>query len=287
MNAQSPKSLLSSPIRFTCQTYAWIQCGDKYNGKIDHMAKIASQAGFEGLEPINLQLGPYWDAALLRDTMDKFNLKLSSLTLACEWLQPQETDAERKEADRLIELARACGPDTVVMLVQMPGADRQNLAERQRNLMFNINNVAKRVADKGLIATYHPNSPDGSVWRVREDYDKLLPMLDSKFIKWTPDVGHIAKGGMDPVQLVRQYRELVNHFHFKDMDTSGEWALMGEGSIDFKTIVQDMVDTGYDGWIVFEDECEASIDDPDGVTLKDGVFIRDTVRSWLKSPQLV
>lgn len=275
----------TAPIRFTCQTYAWIQSGDRYHGQIDHMAKIASQSGFEGLEPINLHLGKYWDAALLKDTLDGLNLKLSSLTLVCDWLNPQETEAERQEADRLMDLACAFGPETLFMPVQMPGKDRSNLAERQKNLMLNINAIAKRAADRGLTCSYHPNSPDGSIWRTREDYDKLLPMLDEKVIKWTPDLGHIAKGGMDPVALIREYRSLVNHFHFKDMDSHGEWALMGEGIIDFETVVRDMVDTGYKGWIVFEDECEDSIENPDRVTLQDGIFIRETVRNWLKTPQ--
>ncbi len=268
-------------IRFTCETYAWIQCGDRYIGKIDHMAEIASRSGFEGIEPMNLQMGPFWDAGLLRETMARYNLKFSSIALVCDWLHPQETEAERIEADRTIDLCLAMGPDTVLMPVQMPGKDRSNLAERQKNLILNVNAVARRAAERGLTCSYHPNSPDGSIWRIREDYDKLLPMLDSEVLKWTPDVGHIAKGGMDPVALVREYRSLVNHFHFKDMDKHGEWALMGEGIIDFETIVKDMMATEYKGWIVFEDECEESIENPDGVTLKDGIYIRDTVRKWL------
>jgi len=272
----------NSPIRFTCQTYAWIQSGDRYHGKIDHMAEIAAKSGFEGLEPINLHLGKFWDASLLKDTLAENRLTLSSLTLVCDWLHPQETAEERREADRLMDLACAFGQETLFMPVQMPGKDRSNLAERQKNLMLNINAIGKRAADRGLTCSYHPNSPDGSIWRTREDYDKLLPQLDSKVIQWTPDVGHIAKGGMDPVKLIREYRSLVNHFHFKDMDDQGEWAQMGEGVIDFETLVKDLVDTRFQGWIVFEDECEESIENPDGVTLKDGDYIRDTVRAWLR-----
>lgn len=275
----------TTPIRFTCQTYAWIQCGDRYHGRIDHMAEIAGKAGFEGLEPINLHLGKFWDPVLLKETLDQNNLTLSSLTLACDWRNPQETDAERKEADRLMDLACAFGPETLFMPVQIPGEDRSNLAERQKNLIACVNAVARRAADRGLKCSYHPNSPDGSIWRTREDYDKLLPQLDSRVIQWTPDVGHIAKGGMDPVALIREYRSLVNHFHFKDMDAHGEWALMGAGIIDFKTLVRDLVETRYQGWIVFEDECEESIENPDGITLQDGVYIRETVRPWLKAPQ--
>lgn len=274
-----------SSIKFGQQTYAWIMCGDKYMGKIDHMAKIASQAGYEGLEPINLQLGENYDPKKLRDSIYKHGIVMPSITLVCDWLNPKETEAEKIEADKLINIA-AQFEDCMLMPVQMPQKDRNNLSERQKNLMSCVNEIAKRAADKGLKCTYHPNSPEGSIWRTREDYDKLLPMLDTKYIKWTPDVGHIAKGGMDPVQLMREYRSLINHVHFKDMNKAGEWTMTGEGDIDYETVVKDLVKANFDGWVIFEDECDRAVEDPDGVAIDDGKYIQNVVKAWIKEPVL-
>jgi inosose dehydratase len=268
-------------IRFTCETYAWIMCGDKYIGKIDHMADTAAKSGFEGIEPMNLQLGPYWDPRMLRDTLDARGLKLSSVAFVCDWLNPGETEAERREADKMMDLIRTFPYEILLMPVQMPQKDRENLDVRQKNFVACVNDLARRAAERGIKSSYHPNSPEGSIFRTREDYDKLLPKLDVQALGWTPDVGHIAKGGMDPVGMIREYRELVNHIHFKDMFPDGEWAQTGEGSIDFKTVIDDLVKTDFEGWVVFEDECDAAIGDPDGVTLKDGDYIRDVVKSWI------
>lgn len=268
-------------IRFTCETYAWIMCGDRYIGKIDHMADTAAKSGFEGLEPMNLQLGPYWDPKLLKDTLDARGLRLSSVAFVCDWLSPKETEAERREADRMMDLIRTFPYEILLMPVQMPQKNRDNLDVRQKNFVACVNDLARRAAERGIKASYHPNSPEGSIFRTREDYDKLLPRLDRQALGWTPDVGHIAKGGMDPVRLIREYRGLVNHIHFKDMFPSGEWAQTGEGDIDFKTVIDDLVKTDFEGWVVFEDECDAAVDDPDGVTLKDGDYIRDVVKSWI------
>jgi inosose dehydratase len=274
-------------IRFTCETYAWIMCGDKYIGKIDHMADTAAAAGFQGIEPMNLQLGPYWDPAKLRDAMDSRGIRLSSVALVCDWLGNGETDAERAEADKMMDLIKSFPYDVLLMPVQMPQKDRENLEVRHRNFITCVNALARRAADRGIVSSYHPNSPEGSIFRTRDDYDKLLPQLDSSVLGWTPDVGHIAKGGMDPVGLIREYRGLVNHIHFKDMFADGTWAQTGEGDIDFKTVIEDLVKTDFNGWVVFEDECDAAIGDPDGVTLKDGVYIRDTVKSWIPGGVLV
>ncbi len=56
--------------------------------------------------------------------------------------------------------------------------------------------------------------------------------LDPDCLGYTPDSGHIAKGGMDPLAIIRKYRSQVVHVHFKDMNTAGRWEPMGAGSID-------------------------------------------------------
>lgn len=273
-------------IRFTCETYAWIMCGDKYIGKIDHMADIAAQAGFQGLEPMNLQLGPFWDHVKLKDALDARGIRLSSVAFVRDWLGDGESEDEKREADRMMDLIQSFPYEVLFMPVQMPQKDRSDLEGRQKNFITCVNGLARRAADRGITCSYHPNSPEGSIFRVREDYDKLLPLLDRQAIGWTPDVGHLAKGGMDPVAIIREYRELVNHIHFKDMHPDGSWAQTGEGSLDFRTIIEDLVKTDFNGWVVFEDECDEAIDDPDGVTLKDGVYIRDTVKSWIPAEAL-
>ncbi len=273
-------------IRFTCETYAWIMCGDKYIGKIDHMADIAAQAGFQGLEPMNLQLGPFWDHGKLKDALDARGIRLSSVAFVRDWLGDGESEDEKREADRMMDLIQSFPYEVLFMPVQMPQQDRSDLEARQRNFITCVNGLARRAADRGITCSYHPNSPEGSIFRVREDYDKLLPLLDRQAIGWTPDVGHLAKGGMDPVTIIREYRDLVNHIHFKDMFPDGRWAQTGEGSLDFRTIIDDLVKTDFNGWVVFEDECDEAIDDPDGVTLKDGVYIRDTVKSWIPAEAL-
>jgi inosose dehydratase len=85
---------------------------------------------------------------------------------------------------------------------------------------------------------------------------------------------------MDPVQLLREYRSLINHVHYKDMREDGSWAVTGQGIIDFETITKDLATTGYEGWIICEDEVDDCIDDPDGIALEDGKFIQSVMKGW-------
>ena len=86
---------------------------------------------------------------------------------------------------------------------------------------------------------------------------------------------------MDPLSIVKQYHELVNCIHYKDMNADGTWAAMGEGIIDFVGTTKYLKSIGFDGWIVVEDECDRAITHPDEVALQDGIYNRNVLQPLL------
>ncbi len=165
-------------------------------------------------------------------------------------------------------------PGAVLNTVQIP-TGRHNLAERQKNLVNIVNRVSARAAEKGVPCSYHPNSPHSSIIRTAEDYKIVLESLDSSVTGWTPDVGHIINGGMDPLEKMKEYQSLINHVHFKDWDGNPEFALMGKGKVDLLSVTQWLKDINYKGWIICEDEGSEALEDPDFVTLHDGKWIQE------------
>ena len=267
-------------IKVACETYTWQMPGESYKGKLDHIMGIVSKAGFAGIEPETSFFGDLSDPIKMKDTLAKHNLEFAVLVHVEDWRNPKETEAERTRAQQWINYL-AHFPETIYLPVQMPGKDRNDLIERQKNLLSCVNALSERASDKGITCSYHPNSPMGSVFRTEEDYEILLNGLNAKYIGYTPDVGHIAKAGMDPLTIIKRYRELVNLVHYKDMYADGRWAQTGEGVIQFKEITSYLIDTNYEGWIVMEDEADQAMTDPDGVTVKDGVFINAKIKPLL------
>ena len=261
-----------SKIKIACETYTWEMPVESYKGKLDHIMSVIQRAGFVGIEPETSFFGDLSDPIKMKDTLQKYELELAVLCHVEDWRHQQETEEERANADKWMDFL-AHFPDTIYLPVQMPGADRSHLKERQLNLLSCVNAIAERAHDKGITCSYHPNSPEGSVFRTEEDYKVLLNGLKSDWIGYCPDVGHIAKVDMDPLNIMKKYRSLINLVHYKDMYADGRWAETGKGSIDFKEITQYLIDTDYEGWIIMEDECDAAIEDPDGVTLEDGIYI--------------
>jgi inosose dehydratase len=261
-------------FRFGAEVYTWFMKGDGavHANRLDHMIQIAAQAGFCGIEPIHFWMGDLADPIRLAESLSAHGMELAALALIQEWNHGGETDQERSEADRAIELLTRF-PRAVLCAVQKP-TSRGDLTERRRRLVRNLNSVARRAADRGIRCSFHPNSPASSIARTREDYEVLLGGIDREVIGWTPDVGHIINGGMDPLALMQEYSSLINHVHFKDWDGMPEFALMGEGKVDFVSITRWLRDSGYAGWIICEDEGHAAVDDPDGVMLQNGKWVQ-------------
>lgn len=264
-------------IKIGCETYTWQMPGEQYKGKLEHIMEVCSKAGFAGIEPESSFLQHLSDPILMQESLDRFNLEFAVHCVVEDWLDSKETEAERQRADYWIEYLSHF-PDTILLLVQMPQQNRDQLQERQNNCIACVNDFARRAADRGIVCSKHPNSPMGSVFRVVEDYEMMMNGLDLDAIGYCPDVGHIAKGGMDPMEIMKTYREATNLVHYKDMFVDGRWAATGEGMIDFNAITNYLVNTNFNGWIIMEDECDEAITDPDAVTMRDGQYIDRVIR---------
>ena len=265
----------SAAFRFGAEVYTWFM---KENGRananrLDHMIQIVARAGFRGIEPMHFWMGDLADPARLANTLSAHSIELAGISLVLDWNHEGETDQERKEADATIQLLTHF-PAAALGLVQMP-TSRAELTERRKRLVRHVNSVARRAAERGITCSFHPNSPDSSIARTREDYEVLLDGLDRSAVGWTPDVGHIINGGMDPLSVMKEYAALINHVHYKDWNGKPEFCLMGEGKVDFVGITRWLRDRGYGGWIICEDEGAEAVDDPDGVTLRDGEWIQN------------
>jgi len=261
-------------ISFGCQTYTWQMNYERYKDSLTAILDVVQQAGFLGVEAEVCMLGDYYDdSEKLLNALQERKLQLAALTLAEPWLGMEETAEERENADRLIRYLQHF-PEAKLILVQLPGEDRKDLAFRQQTAISCANAVSKRAFEAGITAAYHPNSPSGSVFRTEEDYRVLFAGIDDRYLGYCPDSGHIARGGMDPLKVFREQLSRIKHVHFKDYDKiSGDWKTMGQGSIPHPDIVSLLEASDYQGWIMVEEESSFAEIHPDEATRDNGKYV--------------
>ena len=272
-------------IKFGSEVYTWFMdgYGEGNKNKLPHMMKVIKESGFAGIEPMVLEpYDTYWlgdckDPAKLKDALDEAGVELAALALICKWDGLEETESERACADWSIETLKLF-PGAALGTVPLPGG-RHDLQQRRLNLVNNVNRVSQRAADAGLKCSFHPNSPPASIVRTQDDYDVVINSLNPDVTGWTPDVGHIIRGGMDVIATMTKWGHLVNHIHYKDFSGNGPepWAQMGTGKLDFHRITEWLTLRNYEGWIICEDECHDAIGDPDGVTRQNGKWCEENL----------
>ncbi|WP_375386912.1 sugar phosphate isomerase/epimerase family protein [uncultured Amnibacterium sp.] len=260
-------------LRFACQTYSWQMSIDRYRGRIDHMTEVAGRAGFDGFEAELVMLGDSWTVDDIETALDRAGLRPAALVLAEPWLEEGEREDERDRADLLIRTLRTLGDEAKLVLVPLPGADRRDLLQRQRTALTCMGAITRRAARAGVEATFHPNSPAGSVFRTEADY-RVMHDLWPDGLRYTPDVGHIAKGGMDPIEVLEEHWDLIDHVHIKDLDASGAWAPTGRGAIDIPRVLRLLEARAFAGWVTLEEESEQARIDPDAATLENGAWLQ-------------
>ena len=82
--------------------------------------------------------------------------------------------------------------------------------------------MCKAVSDVGIIAALHQHT--GTCIETRDEVYAVLEAVDTKVVKFGPDVGQLAKGGVDPVKVVKDFLPLIRHVHLKDWNGGPHWA---------------------------------------------------------------
>jgi len=131
--------------------------------------------------------------------------------------------------------------------------------------------VAKAVRDAyGMRTVFHHHCA-GYV-ETPTEVEKLMELTDPELLGLCLDMGHYAFGGGDPAEALEKYYPRIWHIHFKDFDSrvgqearaynydyftsveKGVFCELGKGNVDFPSIVKKLLEKGFEGWIVVEQD---------------------------------
>jgi inosose dehydratase len=136
------------------------------------------------------------------------------------------------------------------------------------NVFFtNLERIKEAAAAVGVTAVLHPHV--GTMVETEADVKKVL---EGSSIKFCLDTGHLIIGGTDPVKFAEDHADRVAHSHLKDVNlkiaarvqsgeltyyqgcVEGMYVPLGQGDVDVRSIVKSLLQSGYDGWFVLEQD---------------------------------
>lgn len=106
----------------------------------------------------------------------------------------------------------------------------------------------------------HNHGPEEKAYPTPHEVWKLVEKYDPR-IGFCIDVGHTARGGADPAECIRKYRDRVYDIHLKDIHVlagNGRPIEVGRGALDIKGILLALVEIKFTGNVGFEYEKDAA-----------------------------
>ena len=125
------------------------------------------------------------------------------------------------------------------------------------------------------------------------ELEALMARTDPSLLGLCLDTGHYAFGGGDPVEAAERYADRLWHVHFKDCHPDvaassrsegwdyfrsvreGIFAELGRGDVDFAGMLSNLKHTGYDGWIVVEQDVLPGLGSPKESAARNRAHLRE------------
>lgn len=156
-----------------------------------------------------------------------------------------------------------------------------------------LERIASHVRSLGLEPTFHHHATT-----YIETPAEIDALLRDTTVDLTFDTGHLLLGGGDPASDYLRWQSRINHLHLKDADLAileaakgsdnplrDVWekrvfVALGEGDLDVAGIIDDIIASGFDGWLVVEQDVVLFSDDDLARAEADQRANREALRRW-------
>jgi inosose dehydratase len=243
------------------------------------------------------------DAASLRNEADAWDMTWCGSYQWVDFLDNARIDVTIRALEHRLELLQEIGCEhlivadslrlhRVAMAGRVPSDGSASLDETDMVRIANsVHRLAEAASEYGISVHYHNHV--GTWVEAPHEVDALRDQLDLSVVDFCFDTGHYAYGGGDASAFVREHPDAIGYIHLKDVDTDVLEAAraeeltfidalkrivfspIGTGSANVAGILETLVDNGFGGWVVVEqDTCEG---DPTQVARQNLKYITD----WL------
>lgn len=263
-----------------------------------------NETGYAGTELGDWGFMPT-DPVELRKELDKRSLSMVGAFVPVFLKDPSKHASGAATAVKTARLMSEAGfPDSFIVLADENGSIKertQNAGRINKSMGLTKDEwkvfgegatfVAGQVMGKtGLRTVFHHHCA-GYV-ETPEEVDNLMMYTDPALVGLVLDMGHYMFGGGDPLEALKKHRNRIWHIHFKDCHpeiaaesrkegwdyfksvASGVFCELGKGAVDFPSIVKELTDHNYSGWIVVEQDVLPGMGKPMECAAKNREYIR-------------
>ena len=200
--------------------------------------KEISSLGFHSFETFAEVLVSWDDKGKLAELIERYNTPLTSGYLTVNLTEPAARRDTIETVTRAATVIQKHGGTFCVLAPNNVKRAEYSFKQHRANIVAALNEYAMAVDDVGLAAGLHQHT--GTCIESRDEVYEVMQSVNTKYMKFAPDVGQLQKGGADAAQVVKDFLPLVRHMHLKDYSGGQHFAgysPLGEGKVDIKGIL--------------------------------------------------
>jgi inosose dehydratase len=186
-------------------------------------------------------------------------LQAHSLPLISAYCNVNLTDPARRKdevakAVRWAGIVKKYGGRATVIGPNGVKRSTYDFAANKANIVSALNEICQAVSDTGLTAVLHQHT--GTCVESRDETYAVLDAVNTKYVRFGPDIGQLTKGGADAVQVVKDYLPIVEHMHLKDYNGENPhlagYCPLGQGKVNVPAILDLMDKRKLRGMVMVE-----------------------------------
>jgi inosose dehydratase len=224
------------------------------NSNVDQAIRDVGELGFYGFETFGEVLARKDAQGDLQHLLDSNHLYLISGYCTINLTDATKRTDELAKVVTWSRLIKKYGGRIFVLGPNQVKRDTYDFRSAKAGIVSMVNEVAKTVGGEGLTPVLHQHT--GTCVESRDETYETLHSVDTNVIKFGPDVGQLMKGGVDPVQVVKDFLPIVQHMHLKDYNGRDEHLLgycpLGQGNVNVPGILDLMEGRQIRGMIMVE-----------------------------------
>jgi len=195
--------------------------------------KDTASLGYHGFESFGNVLEAWEAKGGLDAVLKSVNLPLHSAYCPVNLTDPARRRAEVEKIVRWGQLIKKCGGSVAVIGPNNVKRAEFAFNDHKAHIVEALNEIGKALTGIGVIGALHQHTD--TCIETRDETYAVMEAVDTRVVKFGPDVGQLQKGGSDPVRVVKDFLSVVHHVHMKDFD-GGEHYLgycpLGQGKVD-------------------------------------------------------
>jgi inosose dehydratase len=202
--------------------------------------KDMSALGYNGFETFAAILEDHEKKGTLAALLDKYPIPLTSGYTTVNVTDPSARKEQIEMLQRYARLIKKYGGRFLVQSCNNRGQN-YDFAANRANIISALNEYGKAVNDIGIGTGLHQHT--GSAVETKDETYTVVHAMDTRVMKFAPDIGQAQKGGTDAAQMVKDFGSVIAHMHLKDYkgwEHMAGYCPLGEGVVDLKSVLETM-----------------------------------------------